>query len=72
MTEKRSGDKSLLYKNFYNSFQQKIWKFHQLQKKRIPTNTGGASSPPSSFQNFTFLKKISALPFGTSPRSAFM
>lgn len=50
----------------------KIWKFQILHKKRIPTNTGGASSPPSSFQNFTFRKKISALPFGTSPRSALM
>ena len=34
------------------------------------TKTGGASSASSSFQNFTFRKKISALPLGTSPRSA--
>lgn len=38
--------------------------------KIIPTKTGGASSCPSSFQNFTFRKNISALPLGTSPRSA--
>lgn len=37
---------------------------------KIPTKTGGASSLPSSFQNFTLRKNISALPFCTSPQSA--
>ena len=38
--------------------------------EQMLTNTGGASSASSSFQNLTFRKKISALPLGTSPRSA--
>lgn len=49
-----------------------------LQKKlldimtKIPTKTGGASPSSSSFQNLTFRKNVSALPFCTSPRSALI
>ena len=32
-------------------------------REKIPTKTGGASPSPSSFQNLTLRKNISALPF---------
>lgn len=49
-----------------------IFNFFDKNKKKIPTKTGGASPSASSFQNLTLRKKVSALPFWTSPRSAFI